>query len=244
MNTLEALIAAIRLDPEDRTLRLVYADAAEETGEPLHCAHAELIRVAVGRTGTRGSRKALSKKYRTLLGERYGLKHTEFTQLRWGFPNCVYLADHLELERIGEPLLRETTVNTVHVVNRPFNYVLPVLEKFVERWTAAYPAVKFHWTRLYNPVWGGVLDTHAYTSLGYTVDVVTVPPLNLTNLARQIREVAEQYPPLQPMRLILTHEVAEQLMNDPKVHEYARPVIGQYPTLIYGIPVVYTDSPP
>src|SRR5262245_20811027 len=43
-DTLEALNRAVIANPADRTVRLVYADALEETGEPADVARAEFIR--------------------------------------------------------------------------------------------------------------------------------------------------------------------------------------------------------
>src|SRR6185312_1676362 len=45
--TLTALHAAIIESPTDRTVRLVYADALDESGEPAHAARAEFIRKQV-----------------------------------------------------------------------------------------------------------------------------------------------------------------------------------------------------
>ncbi len=43
-DTLEALHCAAIANPSDRTVRLVYADALDETGDPVHVARAEFIR--------------------------------------------------------------------------------------------------------------------------------------------------------------------------------------------------------
>ena len=43
-DTLDALHRAVIENPPDRTVRLVYADALEETGEPANVARADFIR--------------------------------------------------------------------------------------------------------------------------------------------------------------------------------------------------------
>jgi uncharacterized protein (TIGR02996 family) len=45
--TLDALHRAVIASPQDRTVRLVYADALDETGEPAHVARAEFIRAQI-----------------------------------------------------------------------------------------------------------------------------------------------------------------------------------------------------
>ncbi|HSQ55548.1 MAG TPA: TIGR02996 domain-containing protein [Gemmata sp.] len=45
--TLEALNLAVNATPDDRTVRLVYADALEETGEAAHAARAAFIRAQI-----------------------------------------------------------------------------------------------------------------------------------------------------------------------------------------------------
>src|SRR5262245_29000320 len=47
-STLEALRRSVIADPVDRTVRLVYADALDETGLPEHVARAEFIRTQIG----------------------------------------------------------------------------------------------------------------------------------------------------------------------------------------------------
>jgi uncharacterized protein (TIGR02996 family) len=46
-DTLESLNRAVIANPRDRTVRLVYADALDETGDPVHAARAEFIRVQI-----------------------------------------------------------------------------------------------------------------------------------------------------------------------------------------------------
>jgi uncharacterized protein (TIGR02996 family) len=47
LSTLEMLYQAVIDSPSDRTIRLVYADALEESGLPVHVAHAEFIRAEI-----------------------------------------------------------------------------------------------------------------------------------------------------------------------------------------------------
>ena len=46
-DTLAALHAAVIADPTDRTVRLVYADALDESGDPAHAARAEFVRAQI-----------------------------------------------------------------------------------------------------------------------------------------------------------------------------------------------------
>src|SRR5262245_57318433 len=46
-DTLDALHRAVIASPPDRTVRLVYADALDETGEAVHVARAEFIRAQI-----------------------------------------------------------------------------------------------------------------------------------------------------------------------------------------------------
>src|SRR6476646_8319259 len=81
-STLEALHRAVIADPADRTVRLVYADALDETGLPEHVTRAEFIRsqIALEAAPEQNARHAILATRRDVLFEEHWLE--------WWRPVC------------------------------------------------------------------------------------------------------------------------------------------------------------
>src|SRR5437879_6590694 len=105
-DTLAALYAAILDAPADRTVRLVYADALDETGEPSYAARAEFIRAQIELEALSESdprRKVLADRCEELFAENW---------IDWWRPVCAALGlpePHVPGRKLGARVKRYVT---------------------------------------------------------------------------------------------------------------------------------------
>jgi uncharacterized protein (TIGR02996 family) len=133
----EPFLRAICADPEDDTVRLVYADWLDENGDP---ERAEFIRLQIEYEWRRAARtcdSAFWGRYTAMVRNEGGWRH-ELPRLpgiswpgffRRGFPHEVAVSDGRHLVRNGEAVFEATPVDTVSVAGAGLTTLTRVLER-------------------------------------------------------------------------------------------------------------------